>query len=182
MNKHFERFLATHCAPLLYKKKAAVLFALKNIPQSCEWKLLREHGFHILRLRHRKTHQLVFIYHPLLLIEALDHPIATETLRKMGYSHEKGLNGLLAFLRKRFSESKDFPHEIGFFLGYPPEDVIGFLSCQGRCKLCGQWKVYSDVGRAVALFDEYEKCKKALLTHLKNGTSIFTALTPAYTG
>ena len=180
MNKHFERFLANHCAPLLYKKKPAVLFAEKNIPHGCEWKKLRQYGFRVFKLRHRETHPLLFIYHPALLTEALTHPIAAKTLSQMGYSQEKGLQGSLAFLRKRFSESNSFPHEIGFFLGYHPEDVLGFLSCQGSCKFCGQWKVYSDVGRAVAIFEEYEKCKKTLLSHLKNGTSIFIAFAPAY--
>ena len=37
----------------------------------------------------------------------------------------------------------DFPHEIGLLLGYPPEDVSGFIENGGKNFLCsGYWKVY----------------------------------------
>ncbi len=39
----------------------------------------------------------------------------------------------------------DFPHEIDVFLGYPCEDVRGFIRHGGQgYKLCGYWKVYGD--------------------------------------
>lgn len=59
----------------------------------------------------------------------------------------RGLAALLRHLRRRLLWREGFPHEIGLFLGYPPEDVQGFLADPGggRCKLCGHWKVYHDV-------------------------------------
>ena len=42
------------------------------------------------------------------------------------------------------SGSCAFPHEIGLFLGYPFEDVMGFIENKGENYLCsGCWKVYS---------------------------------------
>ena len=182
MNRDFEKLLANHCAPLLCGKKPAVLLAERNFPQNCEWKLLRQYGFCMLRLRLREANTLIFLYHPALLKEAVSHPIAAKTLCQIGYVHEKGLSGLLGFLRRRFAQSHEFPHEIGLFLGYPPEDVVGFLSCKESCKMCGYWKVYSDVNRAVALFDEYTRCKQALQSHIKNGGSIFSVISPVLAG
>lgn len=43
----------------------------------------------------------------------------------------------------------EFPHEVGLFLGYPPEDVEGFIENKARsCKITGYWKVYSDEEKA----------------------------------
>lgn len=39
----------------------------------------------------------------------------------------------------------EFPHEIGFFFGYPAEDVFAFIREKGHnYKLVGDWKVYGD--------------------------------------
>ena len=41
------------------------------------------------------------------------------------------------------AEAADFPHEIGVFLGYPLEDVVGFIRHRGKCfTCCGCWKSY----------------------------------------
>ena len=44
---------------------------------------------------------------------------------------------------QRLGQAAEFPHEIGLFLGYPPEDVQGFLENR-LCKCVGCWKVYGD--------------------------------------
>jgi hypothetical protein len=76
-------------------------------------------------------------------------------------------------------KGREFPHEIGFFLGYPPPDVLGFIHHRGaRCKLCGPWKVYGDVERAAALFEEYAGCRRRLLEHLQGGGSVFDGELP----
>ena len=42
-------------------------------------------------------------------------------------------------------ESGDFPHEVGLFLSYPPEDVKGFINHRaGGFKCAGLWKVCGD--------------------------------------
>ena len=43
----------------------------------------------------------------------------------------------------RMAQSEGFPHEVGLFLGYPPEDVRGFMECRAKGFRCvGCWKVY----------------------------------------
>lgn len=63
-----------------------------------------------------------------------------------------------------------FPHEIGFLLGYPPEDVLGFIQENGKNYLyCGYWKVYGDLTMALEMFEAYNKVKELLLEYLNNG-------------
>jgi hypothetical protein len=108
------------------------------------------------------------------LSAALRNHAARRELRRLAYPVSEGLAACLSYLSSRFESETDFPHEIGFFLGYPAEDVIGFIRHRGaHCKLCGMWKVYSDVERAEALFAEYEKCRQALLEYISSGNSIF---------
>lgn len=60
---------------------------------------------------------------------------------------------------ERLKESATFPHEIGLFLGYPPEDVSGFIENKpGSCKCVGHWKVYGNMAEAQRMFDQYKKC------------------------
>lgn len=66
---------------------------------------------------------------------------------------------MLKLFKDSHELAKGFPHEIGIFLGYPLEDVKGFIENSGRhFKICGQWKVYSDTKRAEKLFAKYAEC------------------------
>ena len=94
-------------------------------------------------------------------------------LEKDGYRTGEDLEAMLDRLGLRLRTEGDFPHEIGLFLGYPPEDVAGFQRHRGRnCKLCGYWKVYSDVDRAKALFRRYDQCRERLCARLAAGQSL----------
>ena len=66
-----------------------------------------------------------------------------------------------------------FPHEIGVFLGYPPEDVKGFIENEGQKYLMiGYWKVYSDLARARMIFKEYDRAKDCAVNEFLTGKSI----------
>lgn len=66
-------------------------------------------------------------------------------------------------LMRRISECKEFPHEIGLFLGYPPEDVCGFI--EGKSKT---------VNSAVAgRFMEMQKKRKKYLQNIKKCTNAY---------
>ena len=64
-------------------------------------------------------------------------------------------------LVRRLNRGKDLPHEIGLFLGYPAEDVSGFIRHGARCAKCvGTWKVYGDEESARKKFALYQKCTR----------------------
>ena len=162
MHCDFELFMAKHCAPLLLGKKPASLFSRRQLPKNFEWTRLREQGFCIHNLCW-KSKVMVLIYHPGLLDAALSQKKARIRLSGMGYPAGCGHRELVRHLQRRFCESGEFPHEVGFFLGYPPDDVIGFMDDEGKCKLCGQWKVYGDESRAAAIFEEYGRDRKSVV-------------------
>ena len=62
---------------------------------------------------------------------------------------------------ERLGESSEFPHEIGLFLGYPCEDVKGFIENKASSAKCvGCWKVYGDADKAQKQFELFKKCAK----------------------
>lgn len=176
MSPAVEQALAQHCAPVLMGCKAANLFSCAGQPAilpACAAQLAAR-SIAIRLLGGNNGRSLVFVYRPLQLETALCHPLAKAQLGKLGYPVTAGLEEMLGFLQRRLEEQQGFPHEIGFFLGYPAADVVGFIHYRGRhCKHCGLWKVYSNVERAKALFKEYETCRCELLRYLAKGGSIY---------
>ena len=86
-----------------------------------------------------------------------------------------GTGRLLDELSRRMRSAKagGFPHEIGLFLGYPLEDVTGFIAAGGaeyRCSGC--WKVYGDVEQAQRLFRRYAACRKRYLAMASSGLTL----------
>lgn len=120
---------------------------------------------------------LLLIYSPKLLEKRLADSEARELLLKNGYNSNMNLDECLDLLARRIGEKRDFPHEIGVFLGYPIEDVIGFIENRGcNFKCCGCWKVYGCEERAKRVFANYEKCRKFLCNKLNEGDDIYQAL------
>ena len=98
----------------------------------------------------------------LLAGDLYDKPVppaeAVRLLEESGYPcHSAGQ--CVACLIRRLRENDEFPHEIGLFLSYPPEDVRGFIENKAcRFKCAGLWKVYGDEERAKELFRQYKRC------------------------
>ena len=172
-----EESLARYCAPVLMGRKPASLYSTKSLQIALPVAQLRRCGLCRIVIRHNRGHLLVLLYSPAMLSEALSELSVSKAIFSLGYPVDRNLDDMLRHLLSRFSHTDSFPHEIGFFLGYPPEDVIGFIQHRGQhCKLCGMWKVYGDVKRACKMFSEYQSCKTHLLSALENGTSIFDCI------
>lgn len=76
-------------------------------------------------------------------------------------------------LRHRLRDSEEYPHEIGLFLGYPPEDVRGFIEHRAAdCKCVGCWKVYGDAETARKTFRQYKKCTEVYCKEWRKGASL----------
>ena len=85
----------------------------------------------------------------------------------------KSCEQCVARLMHRLREGQEFPHEVGLFLGYPPEDVEGFIENKARsCKLTGYWKVYSDEEKAKKIFAKYSKCTRVYTEQYAGGKTI----------
>lgn len=119
----------------------------------------------------------MLVYSEKLLGNRLSDNTVKNILSEYGYSENYSLEKCLDRLSGRIRESNIFPHEIGIFLGYPLEDVIGFIENKGEnFKLCGVWKVYGSVENAKRTFANYEKCRRFLCNKLKGGADLYQAL------
>ena len=86
---------------------------------------------------------------------------------------EASLYETLCILRKRIIRGAEFPHEIGLFLSYPPEDVRGFIENRAQnFKRAGLWKVYGDEARAEALFRKFKKCTQIYCERWQSGSKM----------
>ena len=141
-----EEILIKQGAPTLAGIKTGSLF-----PCPCEDKgallddirrlnrLLVPKGLCLLPIRFLDAQALLYLYRPAELRRDLKDALAAEILRQAGYA-EDDCSRCVARLIRRFRESGEFPHEVGLFLSYPPEDVKGFIdhrACGFKC--AGLW-------------------------------------------
>lgn len=81
-------------------------------------------------------------------------------LKAEGYDYSS-VEEAVKILQNKLQMYETFPHEIGLFLGYPEEDVQGFIENQGKnCKCCGCWKVYCNECDAQKMFCKFKKCER----------------------
>lgn len=175
----FERQLAFHCAPALMGSKCACLMSLSagdypKLEALAGQYNARLRGARFLALGRCRERSLLLVYSPALLERALSAPLAKEMLERAGYPVDAPLPQLLRRLMERLRGTGEFPHEVGLFLGYPPEDVAGFLADPGGtgCKLCGCWKVYHDVEGAKRQFRRFELCREWMQSRMAEGLTI----------
>lgn len=159
-----EDLLINHCSPTLAGVKTGNLFTCSYTTKDeliCRIrqlnKILVPKGLRLLPMRFYNGKVLIYLYRPSQLKGDLDNSTAVKLLKQCGYSLENS-NSCVVQLIDKLQNSEDFPHEIGLFLGYPPEDVDGFMhSSRIGCKHTGVWKVYGDVEKAKQTFALYDK-------------------------
>ena len=129
-------------------------------------------GLRLVPMKFENNRALIYMYRPSKLENDLNDPTAHSILSGLDYS-SSGADSKVAILRKKINTSESFPHEIGLFLGYPPEDVQGFIENRAEhCKCVGCWKVYGNVEEAKQRFRQYEKCTQVYYTQWRKGYSI----------
>lgn len=135
-------------------------------------RVLTPRGLRLLPLRPGDGRALLYLFRPALLERDLSVPAARRLLRQAGYP-DQSPSICLRELNRRLEAGDGFPHEIGLFLGYPPEDVQGFIQNRGRaCKLTGCWKVYGDEHAARQCFAVYRGCTESYCRRWARGEGL----------
>ena len=174
-----EELVVRQCAPTLAGIKTGSLFSCPcDSPEELRQevrrinRLLAGKGLCLLPLRFDGGRALLYLYRPSRLRQDLEDAEAVRLLEESGYPcHSAGQ--CVACLIRRLRESEEFPHEIGVFLGYPLEDVVGFIRNRGRnYTCCGYWKAYGDPEAAQKRFDQYRRCTAACCEQFRKGTAI----------
>lgn len=175
-----EKCLIEHCSPTLASLKIANLFNYSyetsdELRDSLSvWnRQFRGTGIEIFPLKVSDDNRtLIYVYRRSGLKRYLQNQSVQEFLYKYGY-YSFDLESALRQLAGRIANSKEFPHEIGIFLGYPLGDVIGFIENEGKnSKCCGCWKVYCNECEARRTFARYKKCKDVYQRLWGQGRSI----------
>ena len=171
---------------------------LLNVIARCNHEL-NPFGIHLSVLVWRPCGALVYAYRPNSLATYLADPRAKTALAKKGYD-TGNLSACLVHLASRITLASnnaaecacgqtrcaldqqvccnndcacEFPHEIGYFLGYPCDDVYEFIAQRGEnYKILGAWKVYTNVEQALATFDAYRACTQHLTFIYQQGCSL----------
>jgi hypothetical protein len=171
----FNEMLIRCCAPTMASLKTGNMFSCtfsSRKEMTSEMKqlnqLLGHKGLRVLPLRWNDGHALIYLYRPRMLERDLQNEQAVRLLSECGYTCGNP-NLCVAQLISRLRGNRDFPHEIGLFLGYPPADVDGFMHRKHSCKLSGIWKVYDDVDGAVRQFARCRRCTEVYLRHYRRG-------------
>ena len=128
-----EELMVRQCAPTLAGIKTGSLFPCPCTSREellCQVRSLNRRlspkGLCLLPLRFTPGSVLLYLYRPATLRRDLSDGLARDILAQAGYEGDS-CGRCVATLIRRLRQGSDFPHEIGLFLSYPPEDVRGFV-------------------------------------------------------
>lgn len=159
-------YVIQHAAPTLAGIKTGNLFpCFFSSPQAMVRDLrainqvLVPRGLRLLPLRRDNTRVLLYLFRPAALSRDLSRGEAPPG--------SSGRRAIRTWPNTPASGSSSGGYRLGepflmrsaSFLGYPPEDVAGFMTHQGKhCKCVGCWKVYGDEAAARRQFAAYKSC------------------------
>ena len=173
-----EEQIVQYCAPTLADRKAGSLFAAEYRDRASIRKEIDEldarlsfRNVRTMLLGFTKKRALVYLFRPDRVEEALQNTAARSILEERGYDVTT-LAGCLTQLRRRLAGTDGFPHEIGLFLGYPPEEVRTFIRSDRPCLFAGTWRVYCDAEYARRSFRIFRLCTAACQKRLAAGVSL----------
>ena len=162
MQRNFETSFVTQCAPVLAGLKVANLFRWVE-PDASAMHAMAERWAAELKPKGVTVS---------IIKECLQQPDVQQYLLREGYP-QGGLQECLDHLSRCLCCEAEFPHEFGVFLGYPLEDVVGFVANKGKnYTFCGYWKCYGDPAAAQKTFERFRKCTEVYLRCFQSGTPI----------
>ena len=170
---HIETKFALQCAPIITGIKISNLLIVSSCDEESVRRILMKSGILHYRLLRQENKTTFLLFHRSKLTAYLEDPDVQRILKENGYE-DMSLGGILRTFQYRYqmhmSDKVGFPHEMGLLLGYPVEDVLGFIRHKGRNSLyAGYWKVYHDVDAKRKIFDNYENSKETLIQLLAQG-------------
>lgn len=171
-----ERKLILQCAPLFIKRRISAFYMagedeLGTLVRICS-------GMRITARTLGKVEDKwgALLYHKSLLSEYFKDEDVKGLLRELGYENTD-LMPVLSEFALRYQRygifREEFPHEMGLILGYPVEDVKGYILNNGKNSLyIGCWKVYKKLPEKMMLFREFEREKQMMVMMNLRGLSL----------
>ena len=121
---------------------------------------LRDKNIKFREIKKQNGRVQVLFYHSTSLDNALCSKASLRFLRGLGYPERYSVEGYVDFLVTRLNR-KDFPHEIGLFLGYPFKDVLGYIGHPSLklVKING-WKIYGNDKLSNKRYESFSQARK----------------------
>lgn len=174
--KDIEMQIAFHCAPLIAGLKLSNLLMLNDKDLKKATSILKRAGISYFVVAAVNGKAAVLLFDRERLKKYLMKEKVWKIFQDMGYQDDSMGKILYAF-RIRYEgylmQNWEFPHEMGLLLGYPVEDVEGFIRNEGEnCLYIGYWKVYENLSEKILLFHKFEEARDSLICLLSNGLGI----------
>ena len=174
----FEELMIRHCSPTLAGLKTGNIFtcsfsSMSEINENIRRmnRKLTPKGLRVLPMKRLDSRVLIYVYRPDRLRRDFSRRSVRRILDERGYKQCSPQQCIIKLMERL--QQEDFPHEIGLFLGYPPEDVKGFIENGAAYSKCtGYWKVYGDHAAAEKTFAQYRKCTAVYCEQWKKGRAI----------
>lgn len=179
----FEMQFVLQCSPFITGLKISNLFAISISQYRKLEYILMVNDYSFKKLYYTKNKVIYLLYDAKKLKEYLKEDMVRKILYKLGYPYNihKDIDKMLTIFKEKYArymeERGEFPHEMGIFLGYPIEDVVGYLKNNGENSACvGYWKVYKNVEEKQKLFREFEYAKENVIRCLAQGMNILDVM------
>lgn len=174
-------------APVMKNVKMSCVFTMPSGSSRLICSSLYNTGVRLHCFCKGRGREVLFLYREDWLESYLKQEDVAAFLKSYGYQNGS-LRQQLQYLGRQiaafYNKTGEFPHEMGVFLGYPLEDVRGFIDYRGEnCKYIGYWKVYSDVDRAKRMFRRFDEAKTCAVKEFFSGKNLREIVkTPAIAG
>jgi hypothetical protein len=165
--------MALQCAPLIAGLKIANMLSISRHLYDKVLAVLDKTDISCYILRESKEKVILLLYKKAEMQNAFENEQIRNFLYGYGYT-EFDIESLLERFSERYcanmEKGEEFPHEFGVFLGYPLEDVQGFIQNRGQnCLHTGYWKVYKNLHEKVQLFQRFESAKENMIMLISSG-------------
>lgn len=174
--ENVETQIIMQCAPVIAGLKISNLLIVGNNNSEHVKTIMHKTGLYWKELLNLNNQITFLVYQPQKLKEYLEQQNVQELMIKLGY-HSCTEQVLVDNVKKKYHDymicRKEFPHEMGLLLGYPVEDVCGFIENNGKNFLfSGYWKVYENMPAKKKIFLKFEQARETMLQLISCGISI----------
>ena len=174
--RKIELQIVLQCAPTIAGLKTSNLLIIPREQEDKARYVLRHSGLLGYRLVYDKRRVIFLVFNRDMLMSYLSQMDVKEFLSSYGYRTDAFgycLRNFQGRYEQYVRDRKNFPHEMGVFLGYPLEDVEGFIENEGdNFLLSGYWKVYSDQLKKQELFEKFDIVKDDMVRMIGKGCQI----------
>ena len=155
------------CAPVLAGLKISNLLIVNRNQAPKALKLVRNFDLSAYLLYATLSRVVFLVFNKEKTIKYMEKDENIIFLKKLGYG-ETSLETVLSEISVKYAgymeQISDFPDELGIVLGYPTEDVLGYVENGGKDFLLnGYWKVYGNADEKRNLFHRFDEVTEEMI-------------------